>query len=217
MDGKAMPSATSLVGLRHSLIRVTERRREHGHTTPHSQPGRYAQARDDPPGWAPCRTEGLGIRIMPSGARHCFIHPGTGPGNPEDLRRCRLADQRRACRAPVACATGGRTHDGRTLRMPNALDELIRENLTIQVRRKPSPTDMLTDLFILRGVPGLAPLRQRTGVRRRSIGGPPRLAPGPPSSSRTYPGRTAASRASTPGRNEKILCILKEARVGIAA
>jgi len=50
-----------------------------------------------------------------------------------------------------------RTHDGRAFRMLNVLDEFTRESLAIRVRRKLSSTDVidvLTDLFILRGVPG---------------------------------------------------------------
>ena len=49
-----------------------------------------------------------------------------------------------------------RTHDGRAFRTLNILDEFIRESLAIRVRRKLSSTDVidvLTDLFILRGVP----------------------------------------------------------------
>jgi putative transposase len=50
-----------------------------------------------------------------------------------------------------------RTHDGRKYRMLNVLDEFSRECLMIRVSRKLNSTDvidMLTDLFILRGVPG---------------------------------------------------------------
>ena len=49
-----------------------------------------------------------------------------------------------------------RTHDGRAFRTLNVLDEFTRESLAIRVRRKLSSTDVidvLTDLFILRGVP----------------------------------------------------------------
>ena len=49
-----------------------------------------------------------------------------------------------------------RTYDGRTFRMLNVLDEFTRESLAIRVRRKLSSTDVidvLTDLFILRGIP----------------------------------------------------------------
>ncbi|MDE0383537.1 MAG: IS3 family transposase [Defluviicoccus sp.] len=50
-----------------------------------------------------------------------------------------------------------RTYDGRAFRMLNVLDEFTRESLAIRVRRKLSSTDVidvLTDLFILRGIPG---------------------------------------------------------------
>ena len=49
-----------------------------------------------------------------------------------------------------------RTHDGRAFRTLNVLDEFTRESLAIRVRRKLSSTDVidvLTDLFILRGLP----------------------------------------------------------------
>ena len=49
-----------------------------------------------------------------------------------------------------------RTHDGRAFRTLNILDEFTRESLAIRVRRKLSSTDVidvLTDLFILRGIP----------------------------------------------------------------
>lgn len=51
----------------------------------------------------------------------------------------------------------GRTHDGRKFRMLNIVDEFTRECLAIRVDRKLNSTaviDVLTDLFILRGVPG---------------------------------------------------------------
>ena len=50
-----------------------------------------------------------------------------------------------------------RTHDGRKFRMLNVLDEFTHESLTIRVARKLKAIDvidMLSDLFILRGVPG---------------------------------------------------------------
>ena len=50
-----------------------------------------------------------------------------------------------------------RTRDGRKYRLPNVLDEFTRECLAIRVRRKLNSTDVidvLTDLFILRGIPG---------------------------------------------------------------
>jgi putative transposase len=50
-----------------------------------------------------------------------------------------------------------RTHDGRKVRMLNVLDEFTRECLAIRVARKlkgADVIDVLSDLFILRGVPG---------------------------------------------------------------
>ncbi|QFU07203.1 IS2 transposase TnpB [Rhodobacteraceae bacterium THAF1] len=50
-----------------------------------------------------------------------------------------------------------RTHDGRKFRMLNVIDEFTRECLAIRIDRKLNSTaviDVLTDLFILRGVPG---------------------------------------------------------------
>ena len=50
-----------------------------------------------------------------------------------------------------------RTHDGRKVRMLNVLDEFTRECLAIRVARKLKGIDVidvLSDLFILRGVPG---------------------------------------------------------------
>jgi len=50
-----------------------------------------------------------------------------------------------------------RTHDGRKYRMLNVIDEFTRESLAIRVKRKLNSTDVidvLSDLFILRGVPG---------------------------------------------------------------
>ena len=50
-----------------------------------------------------------------------------------------------------------RTHNGRKYRMLNVIDEFTRECLAIRVNRKLSSTDVidtLSDLFILRGIPG---------------------------------------------------------------
>jgi putative transposase len=50
-----------------------------------------------------------------------------------------------------------RTHDGRRFRMLNVIDEFTRECLTIRVGRRLGAAeviDVLSDLFILRGVPG---------------------------------------------------------------
>ena len=51
----------------------------------------------------------------------------------------------------------GRTHDGRKFRMLNVIDEFTRECLAIRIDRRLKSTDVidvLSDLFILRGVPG---------------------------------------------------------------
>ncbi len=51
----------------------------------------------------------------------------------------------------------GRTHDGRKIRMLNIVDEFTREALAIRVARRLNSNDVidvLSDLFILRGVPG---------------------------------------------------------------
>ena len=51
----------------------------------------------------------------------------------------------------------GRTHNGRRFRMLNVIDEFTRECLTIRIGRKLKAVDVidtLSDLFILRGVPG---------------------------------------------------------------
>jgi putative transposase len=50
-----------------------------------------------------------------------------------------------------------RTHNGRKFRMLNVIDEFTRECLSIRIARKLNSTDVidvLSDLFILRGVPG---------------------------------------------------------------
>jgi transposase InsO family protein len=50
-----------------------------------------------------------------------------------------------------------KTHDKRKVRMLNVIDEFTRECLSIRVRRRLNATDVvdvLSDLFILRGVPG---------------------------------------------------------------
>ena len=47
-----------------------------------------------------------------------------------------------------------RTHDGRKYRMLNIIDEFTHECLAIRINRKLKAIDALSDLFILRGVPG---------------------------------------------------------------
>ena len=57
---------------------------------------------------------------------------------------------------PVAACHADRTHDGRAFRTLNVLDEFTRESLAIRARRKRSSADVidvLTDLFVLRGIP----------------------------------------------------------------
>ena len=46
-----------------------------------------------------------------------------------------------------------RTDDGRAFRILNIIDEYSRECLAIGVKRKLNSTDVLTDLFIIRGIP----------------------------------------------------------------
>ncbi|MDH6638540.1 UNVERIFIED_ORG: hypothetical protein M2438_003715 [Methylobacterium sp. SuP10 SLI 274] len=63
-----------------------------------------------------------------------------------------------------------RTHNGRKFRMLNVIDEFTRECLCIRVDRKLRSSDVidvLSDLFILRGLPGPHPFRQRSGVHRQ--------------------------------------------------
>ena len=55
-----------------------------------------------------------------------------------------------------------RTHDGRKLRLLNVVDEFTHECLAIRVARKLKAADVidvLSDLFILRGVPVIGPHR----------------------------------------------------------
>ena len=94
-----------------------------------------------------------------------------------------------------------RTHNGRKFRMLNIIDEFTRESLAIRVDRKLNSTsviDALSDLFILRGVPGH--IRSDNGPEfiaravREWIGAVRR----PLTSSPAAPGRTATARASIP-------------------
>ncbi len=96
-----------------------------------------------------------------------------------------------------------RTHDGRKVRLLNVIDEFTRECLAIRVARKlkaPDVVDVLSDLFILRGVP----------AHVRSDNGPEFIAQSvqkwiaavaqrQPTSRQAHRGRTATSRASTRG------------------
>jgi transposase InsO family protein len=60
-----------------------------------------------------------------------------------------------------------RTHDGRAFRMLNIIDEFTRECLAIRVARKLNSTDVidvLSDLFLIRGVRRFDPARPRQPV-----------------------------------------------------
>jgi putative transposase len=93
-----------------------------------------------------------------------------------------------------------RTHDGRKDRMLNVVDEFTHECLAIRINRKLKATDVidvLSDLFVLRGVPGTSapitglsswPRPCRTGSRRSAL----RLPPSRPA----VPGKMSSSRAS---------------------
>mgnify|MGYP001584624728 FL=1 len=93
-----------------------------------------------------------------------------------------------------------RTDDGKAFRTLNILDEHSRECRAITVKRKLNSTeviDVLTDLFILRGVPAF--IRSDNGpefiaeaVRNWSK----QLGQRPPTSSRDYPRRTDIAKAS---------------------
>ena len=87
--------------------------------------------------------------------------------------------------------------------MLNVIDEFTHECLAIRVARKLKAIDVidvLSDLFILRGVPGH--IRSDNGpefVAKAVQDGSRRSAPRRPTSRRAARGRTAMSRASTPG------------------
>ena len=128
-----------------------------------------------------------------------------------------------------------RTHDGRKFRMLNVIDEFTRECLAIRIDRRLNSTaviDVLTDLFILRGVPGHVRSDNDEGEARMSSS-PRRCETGPMpwerrrrSSSPAVPGRTAIVRASTRSSatvivydhlNGEIFYSLAEARAVIEA
>jgi transposase InsO family protein len=94
-----------------------------------------------------------------------------------------------------------RTHDGRKFRMLNVIDEFTRECLMIRIDRKLKSTDVidvLSDLFILRGVPAtFDPTTARSLSPRPCGSGSPPSGRRLPSSSRAVHGRTATARAST--------------------
>jgi len=95
-----------------------------------------------------------------------------------------------------------RTHDGRKYRMLNVIDEFTHECLAIRVDRKLKAADVidvLSDLFILRGVPDH--IRSDNGpefIAKAVQDGSPRSAPGRPTSPPAARGRMAISKASTP-------------------
>ncbi len=94
-----------------------------------------------------------------------------------------------------------RTHNGRKYRMLNIIDEFTRECLAIHVNRKLNSTDVidvLSDLFIMRGVPGH--VRSNNGpefVAKAVRTGLVRSAPRPPISSLAALGKTTIAKAST--------------------
>ncbi|SJM35139.1 hypothetical protein BQ8482_60150 [Mesorhizobium delmotii] len=94
-----------------------------------------------------------------------------------------------------------RTHNGRSFRMLNIIDEFTRECLTIRIGRKLKAVDVidtLSDLVILRGVPGhIRSTTARSSLPRRCANGLQLSAPGPPISCQVALGRTATARAST--------------------
>jgi putative transposase len=93
-----------------------------------------------------------------------------------------------------------RTHDGRKFRMLNVIDEFTHECLAIRVARKLKAIDVidvLSDLFILRGVPGH--IRSDNGpefVAKAVRNGITAWGPRPPTSPRAALGRTASWRVS---------------------
>jgi hypothetical protein len=95
-----------------------------------------------------------------------------------------------------------RTHDGRRYRMLNVLDEFSHECLAIRVARKLKAIDVidvLSDLFILRGVPLTSdPTTDPSSSPRPCRNGSRLSVPRPLTSSGAARGRTATSRASTP-------------------
>ena len=85
--------------------------------------------------------------------------------------------------------------------MLNVIDEFTHECLAIRINRKLKAVDVidvLSDLFILRGVPGhIRPTMGLSSSPRPYRSGSQRSEPRPPTSHRAAPGRAASSRAST--------------------
>ena len=94
-----------------------------------------------------------------------------------------------------------RTHDGRKYRMLNVIDEFTHECLAIRVARKLKAIDVidvLSDLFILRGIPGH--IRSDNGpefVAKAVREWSQRSVQRRPISSQAVPGKMVTSRAST--------------------
>ncbi len=86
--------------------------------------------------------------------------------------------------------------------MLNLIDEFTRECLAIRIDRKLKSTDVIdvvSDLFILRGVPGpSAPTTVPSSSPKPFASGSRRSAPGPHSYEPAALGRTGTARASTP-------------------
>ena len=96
-----------------------------------------------------------------------------------------------------------RTHDGRKIRMLNIVDEFTREVLVIRVSRQLNSTDIidvLSDLFILRSVPGhIRSDNGRSSSPKPCRLGSPLLVPRPPISRQGARRRMVTSKASMPG------------------
>ena len=117
-----------------------------------------------------------------------------------------------------------RTHDGRKFRMLNIIDEFTRECLAIRVSRKLKAVDVidvLSDLFILRGVPGH--IRSDNGsefVAKLSASGSRLWAPRRLTSSQAARGRTVTCESFNSKLRDELLkgeifYTLKEAQIVI--
>jgi putative transposase len=96
-----------------------------------------------------------------------------------------------------------RTHDGRKIRMLNIVDEFTRESMAIRVSRRLNSSDVidvLSDLFILRGVP--AHIRSDNGpefIAKAVQAWIAAVGPRRHMSRQAVPGRTAILKALMPG------------------